>query len=99
MTKNPLINALAAGLYIAAIATFMSYGEGLFEGPDNLFMPMLMLSLLVLSVSVMAVLFFYQPVRLYLDGEKVAAFKFLMTTIATFAVITVGFFFTAVLLS
>jgi hypothetical protein len=51
--------------------------------------PMIMLSLLVLSVSVMAFLFFYQPVVLLLDGKRDEALAFFLRTVGTFAAGTI----------
>jgi hypothetical protein len=48
-----------------------------------------MLSLLVLSVSVMAFLFFYQPVVLLLDGKREEALAFFLRTVGTFAAGTI----------
>lgn len=92
--KNPYINAVLASLYIVCIVLlmqiFMAIGrEG--SGQDNILMPMSMLSLLTLSVLVMAYLFGVTPVRMYLDGMKGEAFIFFLKTLATFAVITAGF--------
>ena len=66
------------------------------EGEDSIFIPMGMLALLVLSVSVMAYLFFYQPVMLFLDGKREDAVKLFLETVAVFAgatgvVLTVAF--------
>lgn len=85
MTKNPIINALSATAYIAAVSSFMFYGKDLFPKEDNIFMPITMLSLLVLSVAMMSYFFFFQPVQLYLDGEKKQAADLFLKTVAVFA--------------
>lgn len=87
MTKNPLINAGAAALYIAGLVWFIST---VIPGPDpeGPLMPMAMLSLLVLSVLFMAYALLLAPVRLYLDNEKEAAIRLFGQTIAVFACIT-----------
>ncbi len=85
MTKNPFINSLSATAYIAAVASFMFYGKGLFGKGDTIFMPIMMLSLFVLSAAMMGYFFFFQPVRLYLDGEKKQAMDLFLKTIAIFA--------------
>lgn len=89
MTKNPFINSLSATAYIVTIASFMFFGKGLFPAKDNIFMPITMLSLLVLSVSVMSYFFFFQPIQLYLDGEKKQAANLFLKTVAVFAGTTV----------
>jgi hypothetical protein len=62
---------------------------------DNVFMPITMIALLVLSVALMAYLFFYQPVLLLLDGKRAEAVKLFLGTVAIFAGITITFFVSA----
>ena len=88
MTKNPFINAVAATLYITAVATIPFFGRELF-GPGNSFLiPIAMISLFTLSAAVMGYLFLYQPLLLLLDGHKKEAVKLFLQTVATFAGIT-----------
>lgn len=91
MTKNPIANALLAALYIGAVSSLMYFGQPLVDPVDNVLMPITMLSILSLSVAVMACLFFYQPVLMYLEGQTAAAAKLVVQTIAAFAVITTLF--------
>lgn len=89
MSPNPFYNALAAIAYIVILVSFMFFGP--LQGPDtadnaSIFKPMLALSLLVLSVAVMAFLFFYQPITLLLDNKREQAVKFFLQTLGTFAV-------------
>ncbi len=97
MSKNPFFNALSALIYVALVSSLMFYGQSLMPAEDNILMPISMLSLLVLSAAVMAYIFFYQPFRLYFDGQKDVAAKLLIQTIGTFALITIlaflGIFF------
>ncbi|MCM2339320.1 MAG: hypothetical protein NDI62_02590 [Burkholderiales bacterium] len=58
---------------------------------DNIFMPMLALSLLVLSALVMAFLFLSEPVKLYLEDQKKEAFSFFTKMIACFACFVIIF--------
>lgn len=89
MTKNPLLNALGASAYIALVVSIMTFvSETQSNQPDTVFAPMLFLSLLTLSVAVMAWAFFYQPAQLLLAGKKKEAGKLLMQTIGSFAVLT-----------
>ena len=93
MTKSPYLNALLAGLYIVGIVFLIStLAEP--NTPDNetLLVPMMMLSLFVLSAAVMGFLFVAEPLTLYLDGKREEAVKFFLTTVASFALITVGIF-------
>lgn len=88
MTKNPIINALIAVLYIAAVVSAIFYVSPLFPDTDGTILaPMAMLSLLTLSVAMMCLTFFYNPVALLIKGEQAHAFKLLAQTIAYFAAI------------
>jgi len=92
MTKNPLINALVAALYISAVGTMMSFGDQIFGGHDTIFIPMAMLSLFVLSAALMGYIFLYQPLLLILNGKHTEAVNLFLKTVAVFAVITALFF-------
>lgn len=92
MIRNPLINALAAALYIALVAFGMYYGSRLKQGDDDTVLaPIAMISLLTLSVAMMGYLFLAQPLQLYLDGKKKEAVDFFLKTLGVFAGITVFF--------
>ncbi len=88
MTKNPYLNAVFAGLYIVAIVLFITVVLENTEGPDTILAPITMLSLLVLSAATMAYLFFYQPLMMYLEGNKQDAVRFFVKTLAAFAGVT-----------
>jgi len=90
MSKNPIINALSASAYIIAGVTVMTYvTQPLKNKPDTFFAPIVFLSLLTLSVAVMAFLFFYQPLLLFIEGKKKMAVNLFIKTIGIFATITV----------
>lgn len=89
MTKNPLINALTASLYIAVVASLMFYGTKELGPADNVLAPMAMISLFTLSAAVMGYLFLSRPLQLYLDGEKQGAVNFFLKTVGAFAIITI----------
>lgn len=55
---------------------------------ESIFMPIGMLSLLVLSVALMAYLFFYRPVLMLLDGQREKAVKLFLHTVGIFAIAT-----------
>ncbi len=89
MSKNPIINALSAFAYIlliVAIMTFVSQTQS--HKPDTILAPIIVLSLLTLSVTVMASLFFYQPLQLFIEGKKQEAVKLFTQTIGIFAIFT-----------
>lgn len=101
MSKNPLINALSASGYIVLIVSALSYvSQTQGNKPDTFFAPVAFLSLLTLSVVVMAYLFFYQPVQLFIEGKKKQAVQLFVHTAGIFAVITAliaGLVFTGVI--
>lgn len=88
MTKNPFINALAASVYISAVASLMFFGTEHNAPSNTVIVPIAVLSLFTLSAAVMGYLFLYQPAQLFLDGKKKQAVKLFMQTIAVFAGIT-----------
>ena len=93
MTKNPFINALAAILYISAVASLMFYATNHKVGVNSVLVPITVVSLFTLSAAVMGFLFFYQPLQLYLDGNKKQGAMLFLHTLGCFAVITILSFF------
>jgi len=90
MTKNPLINALSASAYIFLVVTVMTFVTNpLKNKPDTFFTPIIVLFVLTLSVVVMAFLFFYQPVLLFIEGKKKEAVNLFIKTVGIFATITI----------
>jgi len=89
MTKKRLINALCASVYIILVVTVMTLvTQPLSDKPDTFFAPIMMLFMLTLSVAVMAFLFFYQPLQLFIEGKKKQAVDFFAKTVGIFAIIT-----------
>jgi hypothetical protein len=89
MTKNPVVNAVAAEAYIIGIVSLMSSFESILgKTEDTIFAPMVALSLFVLSAAVMGYIFVYQPLQLYLDGHKKEGTNLFLNTVGSFAVIT-----------
>lgn len=89
MIQNPLYNALLAAGYIVLIVTIMTSFVDKPGGPERgILIPLVVLSLFVLSAAVMAFLFFYQPVMLYLDGQKKESVSLFLKTVGFFACIT-----------
>ncbi len=90
MTKNPLINALSASIYIIFVVTVMNFvTQPLKNKPDTFFAPVTVLFVLTLSVAVMAYLFFYQPLQLFIEGKRKKAVDLFIKTVGIFAVFTV----------
>ena len=93
MNKKALYSAIIAAGYITVLVSCVNIvGSMLHSIEDNIFMPISMLTLLVLSVAVMAFLFFYEPVLLLIEGKRSEAVKLLLSTIAIFAGFAVTFF-------
>lgn len=97
MGISPVYNALAAAAYIVVVGSFMYYAEDLLGpiDPEGPIIAITMLSLLTFSVALMAYLFFYHPVELYLNGRGQDGISFFTKTLAAFAGVTV--FFLAIL--
>ena len=88
MTKNPFLNALLASGYISLVASAMYYSPKYAGSVDAVIVPVAMLSLFVLSSVMIAFLFFYQPIQLYLDGAKKESVSLILRTAVIFAAIT-----------
>ena len=89
MSKSPVINALSASAYIILIVSVMTFvTQPLKNKPDTFFAPIIFLSVLTLSVAVMAFLFFYQPLMLFIEGKKKEAVNLFVKTVGIFAAIT-----------
>ena len=91
MTKNPIINALAAILYIVIVASVMFYGMSHSKPDNTIIIPITMISLFTLSTAMMGYIFLSQPLQLYLDGEKKPAVNLFIRTLVIFAGITALF--------
>ena len=91
--KKPFIYASVAALYIVGIVTLIQQSGRI--GPnkpdDSVVAPMVMLSLLVLSVSVMGFLFVSEPIMLYVSGKKKEAVSYFMKTVGYFAIYVIVF--------
>ena len=89
MSKNPIVNAVGASGYIILVVSIISFlSQTQKNKPDTFLAPIVALSLLTLSVAVMAYLFFYQPLQLFVSGKKKEAFDLFVKTVAIFAGIT-----------
>jgi len=89
MSKNPIVNALSASVYIILVVSVMTFvTQPLRNKPDTFFAPITVLFVLTLSVAVMAFLFFYQPLLLFIDDKKKEAVNLFIKTVGIFAAIT-----------
>lgn len=87
MDKKPFLNALAAGAYIVLIVFVVDGVTSSHMAEKTLLLPMIMLSLFVLSAAVMGTIFFYRPVVLFLEDRKTEAALFLSRTLGFFAIL------------
>ena len=89
MSKNPLLNALGASGYIILVVSVMTLlSQTQKNKPDTFLAPVLFLSLFTLSVAVMAFVFFYQPLQLFLEGKRKRAVNLFLQTVVVFSCIT-----------
>ena len=89
MSKNPIVNAFGASIYIFLVAFVINaISQTLRNKQDTFFAPIVALSMLTLSVAVMAYMFFYQPLQLFIEGRKKEAVSLFARTVGIFAVIT-----------
>lgn len=90
MFKNPYANAVYAALYIVGIVSVLStFVDG--KAGASILIPMVMLSLFVLSAAVMGLLFVYTPAQMFLDNQREQALVFFFKTVGTFACFAVVF--------
>lgn len=89
MRWNPFWSAFAAAAYIALLALFLRYIELVrHDTPDTILDGIAFLSLFVFSAATMAFLFFYEPVRLLVEGRKAAAASYFVKTLGIFGATT-----------
>lgn len=86
MTQKPLLNALIALLYISGVVLLLNSAPKVFPEEDGVLIPIAMLSIFVFSAASMAYIFLYQPLRLFLEGEKKQAVDLFLKTLLFFAI-------------
>ncbi len=88
--KKPFLFATVAAVYIVFIVTAIQTTT-LFPQKENIAIPIVMLSLFVLSAAVMGFLFLSQPLQLFLENRKQEAMVFFAKTVGVFACYVVIF--------
>lgn len=89
MKWNPLLNALAASVYIGTVVLFLHFIESVRrDTPDTILDGLGVISLFVFSAAVMAFLFFYQPALRLIEGKKSEAVSYFLQTLGIFGLIT-----------
>ena len=92
MIKKPFLYALAAALYIILIVLGINITSKINILPEKtIVIPMIMLSLFVLSALIMGFLFLYEPLKLFMENKKQAALYFFGKTVGFFACFIVLF--------
>jgi len=90
--KKPFLSALGASLYIVIIVGVINaVTSALHGGGESILIPMVMLSLFVLSAAVMGFLFLYEPLLLLTENKKSEALAFFAKTVGIFACFVVLF--------
>lgn len=89
MSKNSIINALSASVYIVLVVSVMTFvTQPLKNKPDTFFAPIVVLFVLTLSTAIMGFLFFYQPLLFLIEGRRKEAVDLFVKTVGAFGVIT-----------
>lgn len=97
MNKKEILISLAQAviifLYVSGVSWIMTHGESLFTKQGNTVSVMAFLLLFVFSAGATGSLIFGRPVYLFMNGEKGAAIKQLLATLAwLFIVVSLVFF-------
>lgn len=88
MVWRGVLNSLGALVYIILVVTFINNAEKIFgQGEHKYFIPVIMLTLFVLSALVTSSLILGKPLMLYFDGQKKDSVKLLLYTIISLAVL------------
>lgn len=82
--KKPFLYAFTAALYIVAIVLVINVLTSVLPG-KTIIIPMVMLSLFVLSAAIMGYLFLYEPLNLYMENRKKEAVAFFGKIVGIFA--------------
>ncbi|HPI67226.1 MAG TPA: hypothetical protein PKZ16_01640 [bacterium] len=87
-----LISAFSVLVYVSAVAGLLSNTKSLFgEVPEpNLFIPIFMLLLFIISATVTGLLVFGRPIYLYLGGSKKEAIILLLVTLGWLALFLIA---------
>lgn len=84
--KKPFLHALVAVLYIVCLVSIIFFGGQVFHiEEDTIIIPMVMLTLFVLSAAVIGFLFLSEPIALLIEKRKQEAVTFFGWTVAYFA--------------
>ena len=91
--KKPFLYALAVALYIVIIVFVINAVTQILPG-KTILIPMVMLSLFVLSAAIMGFLFLSEPLHLYMENHKQQAVAFFAKVVGIFACFVILFLIT-----
>ena len=83
--KQGMLHAALAMGYIVLVVSILSLTQSVGQHIPVMFLPMLVLSLLVVSAGTMASLVFGKPIMMYIDGKKREAVLLVFSTIGSLA--------------
>jgi len=90
MTKNPIINAFVAIIYIVLVVFIINFTGKMNNGAgDPPFIPLAVISLFTLSAAVMGYIFLSEPLQLIIEGEKKKGINLFLQTVGAFAIFTI----------
>ncbi len=90
MSTRPFVNALAAAGYICLVAVFFHFMQDIPDSEFGVMAPVIALSLLTFSATLMGYLFLFHPVRLLIEHKPREAGTFLASTLTAFLLIVVS---------
>lgn len=84
--KKSFVYALSAIVYIISIVLVINYtgSSSLASKEETILIPMIMLSLFVISTAIMGFLFLSEPIILFMDNRKKEAVAFFGKTLGFF---------------
>ncbi|MFA5838429.1 MAG: hypothetical protein WC849_00620 [Candidatus Paceibacterota bacterium] len=89
-TKKPFLYATTVAVYIVVIVLIINIMSSLLHD-ETIIIPMIMLSLFVLSTAIMGFLFLSEPIHLYMENQKQEAINFFLKIVGIFACFVILF--------
>lgn len=86
LIRRSFLNALGTVAYIILVGTIMRNAEKIFGKVDDIFAPVIVLTLFVLSAAITGSLILGKPVLLFLEGNKSEAIKLFTYTLGWLAI-------------
>ncbi len=99
LALQTLLHAIAVTAYVVIVAFIISAGDEIFSKANQIQSIIAMLLLFTVSAAVTGLLVFGKPVYIYLEGDKLLAYKFLFFTIGWLFLMTIIFLAVTALLA